>query len=123
MKRGFVIILVLMVLLQSSIKTLYVAYFQINQEYIESVLCVNKDKPSSSCHGKCFLEKKMNDQAKHEQTIPSVLKGLDEVVLYCISYYLNFNPTLVEINSIALVDTYQFSIYASPTDLLIQPPQ
>ena len=123
MKRGFIIILVLVMLLQSSIRSVYVAYYQINQDYIASVLCINKAKPASSCNGKCYLSKKMKEQEKQEQSIPSVLKGLEEVVLYFTSFHLSIKPIFSEATQIASLDAYQMHAYTSPIDFIIQPPQ
>jgi hypothetical protein len=123
MKRGLIIVLVLVMLLQSSIRSIYVAYYQINQDYIASVLCINKAKPASSCNGKCYLSKKMKEQEKQEQTIPSVLKGLKEVVLYCTQSDLSVTPIFSEEAQIASLDAYQMHVYKSPVDFIIQPPQ
>ena len=110
-------------LLQSSIRSIYVAYYQINQDYIASVLCINKSKPGSSCKGKCYLSKKMKEQEKQEQSIPSVLKGLDEVVLYFSQFDLSITPVFPEEAQEASLDAYQMHVYKSPVDFIIQPPQ
>ncbi len=123
MKRGFILVLVLVVLLQSSIRSVYVAYYQINQDYIASVLCINKTKPSSSCNGKCYLSKKMKAQEQQEQTIPSALKGLEKVVLYFSDFNLFVIPIFSEEPQVASLDAYQMHAYKSPTDFIIQPPQ
>lgn len=123
MKRGLILVLVLVVLLQSSIRPIYVAYYQINQDYIASVLCINKAKPTSTCNGKCYLLKKMKGQAKQEQTIPSALKGLEKVVLYFAPFDLSVTPIFSEEAQIASLDAYQMHAYTSPEDFIIQPPQ
>ena len=123
MKKGLTLILLLIILLQSSMKSIYVAYYQIKREYISSVLCINKDKPTSSCHGKCYLMKKMVEQEKQEQTIPSVLKGLDEVVLFFVTFNWNFNLSNNSEAFVASVDAYEMPVYKTPTDFVIQPPQ
>jgi hypothetical protein len=123
MKKGLTLILLLIILLQSSMKSIYVAYYHINQEYISSVLCINKDKPTSSCNGKCYLKKKMVEQEKQQQSIPSVLKGLDEVLLYCVSYNWDFTTVYAEEAFLASLDAYEMPVYKTPTDFIIQPPQ
>ena len=123
MKKGFIIVLVLVMLLQSSIRSIYVAYYEINQDYIASVLCINKAKPASTCNGKCYLSKKMKEQEKQEQTIPSVLKGLEEVVLYFVPFNLSITPVFSEEAQIASLDAYQMHAYKSPADFINQPPQ
>jgi hypothetical protein len=123
MKKGISLILLLIILLQSSMKSIYVAYYHINKDYISSVLCINKDKPTSSCNGKCYLKKKMIEQEKQEQSIPSVLKGLDEVVLFCVTFDWDFTPTYIDEAFVASLDAYEMPFYKSPTDFIIQPPQ
>ena len=123
MKKGFILLLVLVMLLQSSIRTVYVAYYQINEDYIASVLCINKAKPSSSCNGKCYLSKKMKQQEKQEQTIPSELKGLEKLFLYFVDFNELISPVYQEENQNASLDPYQMHAYKSPVSFIIQPPQ
>lgn len=123
MKKGLIIVLVLVMLLQSSIRSMYVAYYQINQDYIASVLCINKAKPASSCNGKCYLSKKMKEQEKQEQSIPSILKGLEEVVLFFTDLNALPAPVFAEEAQVASLDAYQMHAYKSPVDFIIQPPQ
>lgn len=123
MKKGLIIVLVLVVLLQSSIRTVYVAYYQINRDYIASVLCINKAKPASTCNGKCYLSKKMKEQEKQEQTIPSVVKGLEEVILYFTDFNLLPEPVFADEAQMASLDAYRMHVYKSPSDFIIQPPQ
>lgn len=35
--------------------------FKINQDFIAEFLCINKDEPESTCHGKCQLTKQLSD--------------------------------------------------------------
>lgn len=37
----------------------YVAYFQLNIDYIVDTYCVNKEKPKLACNGKCHLAKQL----------------------------------------------------------------
>ncbi len=123
MKKVLVLMLVMIVLLQGSIKSVYVAYFNFNQDYIASVLCINKAKPASICQGKCYLAKKMKAQEAQEQTIPSVLKGLEEVLLYFSNFDFNPPPIIFEDTQLALLDGYELARYQSPVNSIIQPPQ
>ena len=123
MKKGLIIVLVMVMLLQSSIRSIYVAYYQINQDYIAAVLCINKAKPASACNGKCYLSKKMKDQERQEQTIPTMLKGLKEVILYFSPFNVSLTPVFSEEAQIVSLDAYQMHAYTSPADFIIQPPQ
>ncbi len=54
-----------------------VTYFVINRDYIEKVLCENRNRPSLHCNGKCFLAKKLKQQWKAaEKDAVDSLKGL-----------------------------------------------
>lgn len=35
----------------------YLAYFQLNIDYIIDTYCINKDEPEMACNGKCHLSK------------------------------------------------------------------
>lgn len=37
----------------------YVAYFQLNIDYIIETYCINKDEPKLQCNGKCHLTKQL----------------------------------------------------------------
>ena len=37
--------------------------YLINKDYIENNLCVEKDNPENTCHGKCYLHEQLNKQS------------------------------------------------------------
>jgi hypothetical protein len=41
-----------------------IASFDINQKYIASTLCENRNHPEKHCNGHCFLNKQLNTQEK-----------------------------------------------------------
>jgi hypothetical protein len=123
MKKIFAIVLVMLMLLQCSIKFMYVAYYNINKEYIAKELCINKAKPASTCKGKCYLSRKMKEQEKQEQTIPSVVKGLEEAVFYSPQDTFIFTPVYTIVEQVILPDAYQARAYHSAVADIIQPPQ
>ena len=44
------------------------AGFKLNQEYIASVLCENRDKPALQCKGKCYMTKKIKQAEEKEKS-------------------------------------------------------
>ena len=54
------------------------AGFQLNQKYITTTLCENRDKPWLHCDGKCYLMKKVLEAEKNEnnKTAKSNLSNL-----------------------------------------------
>lgn len=41
--------------------------YELNKDYIATVLCENKAKPKLQCNGKCYLAKKIKEADKSEQ--------------------------------------------------------
>lgn len=65
-KNLLLIVLAFTVLLSSMARTVVVADYLLNKEYIAKVLCVNRDKPQMKCNGKCHLNKQLEKQANAE---------------------------------------------------------
>ncbi|MBB6003570.1 hypothetical protein [Arcicella rosea] len=69
-----------------------VVYFQANKAYIAKVLCVNKNKSSLHCNGKCYLAKKLKATEEREQKQTAErLEKMPEIQLFCSSNHFNFN--------------------------------
>lgn len=94
--------------------------YQINKKYIASTLCVNRDKPGSCCHGKCFLKKQLqkeDDQGK--KGIPLSKDKLD-VSLFCESFSAsNFNH---QISDNIFPDYYSVKEYSNISSPVFHPP-
>jgi hypothetical protein len=43
------------------------AGFELNQKYIATELCVNRDKPQLHCNGKCYLMRKLKQAEQKEK--------------------------------------------------------
>jgi hypothetical protein len=43
------------------------AGFELNQKYIATELCVNRDKPQMHCNGKCYLMRKLKQAEQKER--------------------------------------------------------
>lgn len=57
-----------------------VTYFELNRDYIAKVLCINREKPVSSCHGQCFLSRNLdlaNEATTDEGTVPAGTQKVD----------------------------------------------
>lgn len=48
--------------------------YNVNKEYIASILCENRDKPELACNGKCYLDKKVKDSHddSHKHSVPKI---------------------------------------------------
>ncbi len=60
MKVYYTILLFICFAVKPAYKLGYVAYFELNIDYIVEKYCVNKDKPIMKCNGKCHLSKKLS---------------------------------------------------------------
>ena len=67
LKRLLSTLLLVAVLLQMCSTIAVVVSFKINQDYIATYLCVNRDKPTLHCNGKCVLMQRMQDQIDDRQ--------------------------------------------------------
>lgn len=57
--------------------------FKINQDFIAEVLCINRDKPMTTCNGKCYLSEQLKKaEEQEEKQAPTNKKERIEVVYY-----------------------------------------
>lgn len=82
LKRSFLLIVIFGIILQCFGSFLIVCHYQWNKKIIAERLCENRNKPKSTCHGKCHLRKLLVAQEKREQVPVSPLKGKTEVNQY-----------------------------------------
>ncbi len=92
--------------------------YYVNYKYISDVLCINKDKPMSTCNGKCYLNKqlqKSQESEKNDKGIPTFRQ--ERIPMIMSDYEL---PKFVTINTTSKkrIFLYAFSI----KDLAITPP-
>ena len=121
MQRLAVILLVSIIMLQCSIKAAIVAYYHINREYIAANLCENKDNTTMNCKGKCYLNKKLKAQEKHENKLSSILKELKDTNGFLSSYTVSF--ALPSKFALSLQSShYLLKYYPSPLKGIFQPP-
>jgi len=77
----------------SSLSRFFVyAGFEMNQKYIASVLCENRNRPEMHCNGKCYLMKKLKQAEEKEkrQEENNFKKGLHEIV--AVYEKISFDP-------------------------------
>ncbi|MDB5256284.1 MAG: hypothetical protein JWM14_979 [Chitinophagaceae bacterium] len=114
--------LVIILLLQGSMKLGIVAYYELNKEYITANFCENKANVSMKCNGKCYLNKKIKAQEQQENKVPSLLKEIKEVLLF-VSYYSIHLPALEPLSETTVHMAYLEKPYSSPLAGIFQPPQ
>ncbi|NQX85981.1 MAG: hypothetical protein HRT67_08750 [Flavobacteriaceae bacterium] len=92
--------------------------YLVNYEYVSKVLCINKEKPMSTCNGKCYLSqqlKEAQETEKQDKKTPTVEQERIIMIVYnseLPKFLLNVSETK------QYSGFYQFSI----KDLSISPP-
>ncbi len=116
-------VLVSVFLLQTFSKTIILADFEINKEYIAKVLCVNKSKPKMHCNGKCHLKKELNKAEKEEQSSPNPENEKYEFQLFTESgFNIDLHNSLDVISNSFLSD-YTFHLSDKHPNSIFHPPQ
>lgn len=62
--------------------------FNINQNYIAEVLCINKDKPKMKCNGKCHLTKELKKTEEPVDNHKTEFVQLRNEILFC-QHFIN----------------------------------
>jgi len=95
MRVFFSIVLITTFVLRPAIEMSTMMYYQLNIDDIVEKYCVNKDRPSLNCNGKCYLmsQMKANTQSSKEKSETIVISEI-------------FVPLYFEENTIKLSDTY-----------------
>ncbi len=55
--------------------------FEINQEAITELFCINKDKPEMHCEGHCHLEKQLQADRDHKHEEPGTTSEFPTLIL------------------------------------------
>jgi len=57
--------------------------YTINQKYIASTLCENRNKPACCCHGKCFLKKQLQKDESTDKNKSANTRDKFDTSLFC----------------------------------------
>ena len=83
MEKAFSIVMITALITPNLIKIGILIDFKINQDFISEVLCINKEKPMSTCNGKCYLSEKLKKaEERQEKQVPINNKERVEVLYY-----------------------------------------
>jgi hypothetical protein len=78
MQRFLTFLILCGILGQATIRTAWTLHYQLNRAvYLEK--CVNKDKPSLHCDGKCAFKKQMAAREKNENKEPRLPENFSEI--------------------------------------------
>jgi len=84
LRKIIAILLLTSITLQLCNRVGIIAWFNLNQEKVIELFCINKNKPELDCKGKCYLAEKLEEakqteegttvpNSKHKQTTEEVL--------------------------------------------------
>ena len=110
MKKVVSIGLITLLSVQCFYKLGVIGYFQLNQEYIAEVFCINKENPLSTCNGQCFLSRNL-DLADDSEKLPSRVRNEKiEIPNFLISEStFSFKATTEPVmRNFAYTNTYRF---------------
>ncbi|MDO6598162.1 hypothetical protein Q4512_14660 [Oceanihabitans sp. 2_MG-2023] len=83
-----------------------VLYYQLNIDYIVETYCVNKEKPTLQCNGKCHLAKQLqptSNTSNSDDAISSLVEAFTFV-------YYNDYPSLI-FNTVFLLESREKSFF------------
>lgn len=112
MKKIFVFILLITFVIKPLYNLSYLAYYEINVDYITEVFCINKEKVELACNGKCHLAKQLQTDTNPQDDSKTVVLLTE----YLFALYFqenesfNFKETQIPFNKI--VNTICNSSYA-----------
>jgi hypothetical protein len=94
--------------------------YKLNENYIATTLCENKDKPACCCHGKCFLKKQLQkDEDGNKNSLP-FSKDKFDVSLFFENNDKNYQNDLIKEKTFR--DNYLLKKYSSLLSPVFHPP-
>jgi hypothetical protein len=100
-------------------KVIVLLDYQLNQDFIASALCENRNKPQCCCHGKCFLKKQLQKDEDGAKNNSSSTKDKTDVQLFC-EQNENLVPAFTEYTKPAFI--YIERKYSSFPSSVFHPP-
>lgn len=111
--------MVILILLVSFQQALIIVHFKLNQKDIEKAFCINKSKPELQCHGKCDLNKKLDQSENSNLGLSSISKKIDIALI-------SNNEFKVEIikrtNSNKVTSCREFEHFEPYLEIFVPPP-
>ncbi|MBP9689772.1 MAG: hypothetical protein KBE91_09195, partial [Bacteroidia bacterium] len=85
-----------------------IAWFNINQDKVVELFCINKNKPEMDCEGKCYLAQKLNKSADatDNSTAPNAKIKHTIEELFCIE-------SAIQLTIPTVAHDYSFNSYYS----------
>lgn len=90
MKKLYSIFLVTLLLIISNQYAYKFIAYRINQDFITSTLCINREVPDSDCHGKCHLKSQLNEENQNSTPIlPNRIFDTEQILFCSLTFIQN----------------------------------
>ena len=122
MKKFQVVILSLLMLVGMFPDTCDYIFFKLNQVSISETLCLQKEKKSNTCKGKCYLKKMMTENQDQELPYTPQEKENKNLTVYCLEVEKVAFPLLSRKVKKATIYATSTLIDRFSMDRLLRPP-
>lgn len=119
MNKLFAILFIFLIFGIASRDAVVYTQFKFNQDFIATVFCINKNKPTLKCNGKCYLKKKIAINHNEDAQIPLPEKERTTINLYFIQ---KVNYTSLIHKKLSPISYFKQSIPFLATNKLFRPP-
>ncbi|GAB3925548.1 hypothetical protein [Mucilaginibacter myungsuensis] len=119
-QRALTILLIFCIIGSGFSKLVVFAGFEMNQRYIATTLCENRDKPQLNCNGHCYFMKKVKQaEEKEKNNERQAQKELIQQVFFTGANRFMFSSTLLQ----AFPDSYRDMALQAVIYPILQPPK
>lgn len=120
-QRYTTLLLALLIMLNTLAMPLIYLDFKLNQDFIAKVLCINRDKPITTCNGQCYLNRQLKKQQEKEKTPQHQTTKKQTYETFCLVLFDFRGLTFADI-SVQFPD-YQLSFTSPYLSSFFHPPQ
>jgi hypothetical protein len=121
MFKRFVALMLICMMISANFTRLFIyAGFELNQKYIATKLCENRNKPWLNCKGRCYLMKKVKQAEEKERSAErQIEKSLFQDACFPVSFTFKFHAQLLQ----QLPERYQIMQPRQVSQSLLRPPR
>lgn len=100
----------------------YVAYYEMNLEYVIDKYCINKERPKLNCDGKCYLMQKLSAADDNSNDDEKRAPRLTEIVFPLFCQAIAYNCSIQLKSTKNAMDTQVAKLYLPPFQSISLPP-
>ncbi len=121
LRKLLILLLCFAVFIHSGSKLIVFGSYLLNKDYIKEVLCINKEKASMDCEGKCHLKKELEKDNGQDKSNPKPFDVKTE--------FAGFKHNVADfsfsdfVNGVSHNTPYNFSFSSTPDFGIFHPPR